>query len=511
MLERTRNGNTMNVLTFPVADGYEIEFISEDDGTPPQIVLSSLSEDGDDQATSRFVAELKHFSGKISLKRTLLQIDAPPNNNVCEQKQQEVTATDTTMDGEKNGEDFSEEDVSHSGRSENVASLPEDAPLPQQAKRSESPRLPPRIETASESKLVQTRSNSGSSASTVKSKPKVMNRMPSPTTQSPSFINSSKSFLPWDSQSPLKSLKKPTMQKSQSRGLSGTLLRKSLIPQSVRAHRNLWRGYFYRGNDDNWCNESGKIIPTEVVERLLSHLSSKHLSDKSPNTSSSLSEPEKAKMVAPPTKLHALCAAAHINYEDVEIELDERPGDTAVLDDRMRTPLHVLADNDVLFLDPQGRFTVIAVIARLIQIYPEAITIKDVSERMPFIALIEDWCVWVYDSEEEDRMRRRAGAPNFLSLSEEQGDEQQQGNLRRMSVNHVTRTAAQVTAGAKRTALAGAKNMIKFLDENFMRVDSMFNDSKDGVSKGSVPKAGRLYPQVKVSEIYIAALPTRAW
>jgi hypothetical protein len=487
----------MNVFALPVADDYELEFISEDNNVTPEIILSSLTDQ--DQDVYHFAAEIKNFSGRVSLRKIALQAE-PREKAATEQHQQEDLSKVLSINEIHSQEDLSEGNASQSGKFGSGTPLfrqPEQIQL-SETKRSESLDLPPRIDSTLENKLNHAHSSSGSMVS-VKSKSNFAKRTSSPSTISPS-INNSKSYNPWDFQSPLKSLKKPAMQKSQSKGLSGLFLRKSIIPQHIREARVLMRSYFYPANDssENWCNESGKLVPSPAIMKVINHISSRELSDKSP--SSNASEPDMVKMLGPPTKLHALCAASSINYEDVELELDERPDDAAVLDSRSRTPLHVLADNDALFLDPQSRFTVIAVVARLIQIYPEAMTIKDSIDRMPFVPLIEDWCTWVYDSEEQDRLRRRADVTNFFSLSEEHGAEQQQGNSRRMSVNHVTRAAAQVTAGATRTALAGAKHMMKYVDEKFIRVDSLFHESNDGAGRGSLPKAARLYPQVKVSD-----------
>jgi hypothetical protein len=497
----------MNVFALPVADGYELEFISEDNNVTPEILLSSLADQNQD--VYRLVAEIKNFSGKLSVRKISTQTGTRANS-VAEQNQLEDVSKVPSINEIRSQEDLSEGDASQLGRFDHGTPLsrqPEQTRL-SETKRSESFDLPPRIDNIVESKLSHAHSSSGSMVS-VKSKSNFAKRTSSPSTSSPS-INNLKSYNPWDLQSPLKSLKKPTMQKSQSKGLSGLFLRKSIIPQHIREARVLMRSYFYPANDSNesWCNESGKIVPSPAIMKVISHLSSRDLSDKSPNNNAS--EPDIVKMLGPPTKLHALCAASSINYEDVELELDERPDDAAVLDSRHRTPLHVLADNDALFLDPQGRFTVIAVIARLIQIHPEAMTSMDSMKRMPFVPLIEDWCTWVYDSEEQDRLRRRADVTTFFSLSEEHGAEQQQGNSRRMSVNHVTRAAAQVTAGATRTALAGAKTMMKYVDEKFIRVDSLFHEPNDGVSRGSAPKAGRLYPQVKVSDEFDCSLRSKA-
>lgn len=486
------NGNQiMNVLLFPVADGYDLEFISKDNGLPPKISRSS-----DETA---FTVVIENFSGKVSLKRRIPQASTQTNNSTEQPSREEVTKDSIDREKEPDNSIKNEKESSDdlSAQSELIPSPPGQT-LPETTS-SGTFQLPPRIDTISDSKTIH--SSTGSTTST-RSKSKVMSRSSSPSTLSPRlpFSTSHKSQNPWDSQGHSKSLKKPTLQKTQSKGLYGLFLRKSIIPQHIREARNLTRSYFYPANDANqtWFNEFGKVVSSPAIMKVLQHLSSRDLSDKSQKSGES--DSNIAKILTPPTKLHALCAASTINYEDLEAELDERPGDASVLDGRMRTPLHVLADNDALFLDPQGRFTVTAIMARLIQIYPDAFTSKDITGRMPFVPLIEDWCVWVYDSEEQDRIRRRADAKSFFSASDEQGSDPQSIH-RRMSTNPVTRAAAQVTVGATRTALAGATKVMKFVDEHIhSRVDSMFHESDEGTGRGQPPKAGRLYPQVKVRE-----------
>lgn len=43
----------------------------------------------------------------------------------------------------------------------------------------------------------------------------------------------------------------------------------------------------------------------------------------------------------------------------------------------------------------------------LIKTFPDAITMVDASERMPFVPLLEDWCLYVYEKHEEDSKKRR--------------------------------------------------------------------------------------------------------
>lgn len=503
----------MNVFLLPLSDAFELEFRNKNDGDPLKISLLSAPFTNDNVAA----LDIENFTGKVLLRRRLSHKDSGTSSanqhEDGQQEEQRLLVRNGMANNSKVEKDqgFLEtqtcnEKAVHETSSEKCFSesskfvmddrilVPSEQPL-QETKSNGSFTLPPKIDTTSDSRTID-----GSTAST-KSKSMVLLRSSSPSTLSPPMPlhTSLKGQHQWDSKGLLKSLKKPALQKNQSKGFSGLFLRKSIIPQHIRDARNLARSYFYPANDANqsWCNEFGKIVSSPVIMKALRHLSSRDLTEESRR--SSVSESNIAKLLTPPTKLHVLCAASSINYEDVEIELDERPGDASVLDGRMRTPLHVLADNDSLFLDPQGRFTVAAIMARLIQIYPDAITIKDISGRMPFIPLIEDWCIWVYDSEEQDRIRRRSDAKSFFNSSEEQGFDQQNAH-RRMSMNPVTRAAAQVTVGATRTALAGATKVMKFVDEQInSRVDSMFHDSNEGLGKGLAPKAGRLYPQVKVS------------
>jgi hypothetical protein len=120
----------------------------------------------------------------------------------------------------------------------------------------------------------------------------------------------------------------------------------------------------------------------------------------------------KTNCLPPPTKLHALCAEANVSLAELEAALSEDPKSVSVLDGRERTPLHIIADNDSLFCDRQGKFVVMNFVLILIKAYPGAITMVDSSERMPFVPLIEDWCIWVYEKHEQESKQRKKEIPD---------------------------------------------------------------------------------------------------
>ena len=104
---------------------------------------------------------------------------------------------------------------------------------------------------------------------------------------------------------------------------------------------------------------------------------------------------------APPTKLHELCAESHVRLDELEDALTLEPNAPSQTDARGRTPLHILSDNDSLFRSPTGKFVASSFSLRLIKAFPKAITMLDASDRMPFVPLLEDWCIWVYETYEE--------------------------------------------------------------------------------------------------------------
>lgn len=130
----------------------------------------------------------------------------------------------------------------------------------------------------------------------------------------------------------------------------------------------------------------------------------------------------------PPTRLHQLCAESNIRLKDLEEAFQHEPHAAYTVDARGRTPLHIIGDNDSLFGDPAGKFVAASFIGRLIRAYPKAITLLDESERMPFVPLIEDWCIWVYETH-EGLSERRSGRPADGSQQQQQQSHQSQGGV----------------------------------------------------------------------------------
>lgn len=104
-----------------------------------------------------------------------------------------------------------------------------------------------------------------------------------------------------------------------------------------------------------------------------------------------------------PTRLHELCRQPDVTLAELEDELDRAPYAVSVRDSRGRLPLHILGDNDELVSNPLGKLAATTFSRQLMRAYPEGITSLDDEGCMPFVAILQDWHNWIYESHRKQK------------------------------------------------------------------------------------------------------------
>jgi hypothetical protein len=152
-----------------------------------------------------------------------------------------------------------------------------------------------------------------------------------------------------------------------------------------------------------------KHVPAEVQSRrrrrrrrlMNKNVSSSSLTTTaaSPGSSSSVLMMNGASPLLPPaTKLHRLCAEPDVTLQALEDALAAEPQAASTKDSCGQLPLHILGDNNALVSNPQGMYVATTFCLELMRAYPQAITEQDESGLMPFVCLVDDWVVWVYET-----------------------------------------------------------------------------------------------------------------
>jgi hypothetical protein len=136
-----------------------------------------------------------------------------------------------------------------------------------------------------------------------------------------------------------------------------------------------------------------------------------------PSSSSSSDE-----LFAPPTKLHQACADGLISFSElVQIFLAE-PQAIRIKDAHGRLPIHVLGDNDQLLATARGRQVATSFAHKLMYEYPASVGTCNEDGYIPFMNIIQNWLVWIYETHDKVRKNIKArrlqqvGLKQVLSL-----------------------------------------------------------------------------------------------
>lgn len=100
----------------------------------------------------------------------------------------------------------------------------------------------------------------------------------------------------------------------------------------------------------------------------------------------------------PPTTLHTLCGSPVVTLAELHACLEDNSGAAAILDVNGRLPLHILGDNDELVGTLHGRQIGTAFGYALMKAYPEGVTTTDKVGHMPFVKLVDDWVLSIYET-----------------------------------------------------------------------------------------------------------------
>jgi hypothetical protein len=114
------------------------------------------------------------------------------------------------------------------------------------------------------------------------------------------------------------------------------------------------------------------------------------------------------------TRLHIQCGKPDTTLHQLRDAFIRNPEAVSIRNSRGCLPLHILADNEELAQNPQGRELATTFALELMRAHPESVTCKDISGNMPFMGLIRAWLDWVYETVKKSK-GSKARNPNAKS------------------------------------------------------------------------------------------------